>query len=80
MALKLSTLNVTESIWLFVKKKKKKKKKSIPSTALIDNSHFNKAHIINTQTYKPTNQTNKQQKQQQRSPDKANSNYSRKKN
>ena len=49
--------NIIESTYLW--------KKSVPNTILTDKSNFNKTHVINKQTYVPTNQTTNQQ----RSPD-----------
>ena len=54
------------------------KKKPVSYTTPIDNSKFNKAHVINKQTYTSTFQTNKQQQQQHRSHDETNNNYNRK--
>ena len=41
----------TESTRIFIEKEKK----SMPKTTLTDNSTFNEAHVINKQSYKPTN-------------------------
>ena len=41
--------SVTESTWPIVQDK------SVPNTILMNKSNFNKVHVINKHTYKPTN-------------------------